>query len=64
MKKDLVDILACPVCKNALELTVEKEEKGEIVTGFLYCQKCAQRYPIEDSIPNLLPPELQRQGSK
>jgi len=64
MKKELMEILACPMCKGDLELSVEEEEekeKGEIVTGSLYCRKCDLRYPIEEGIPNLLPPEL-RQG--
>ena len=64
MKKELMDILACPMCKGDLELSVEEEdEKGEIVNGSLYCGKCDQRYPIEEGIPNLLPPEL-RQSSE
>lgn len=58
IKKELMDILACPLCKGDLQLTVEKEDQEEIITGSLYCQQCDQRYPIEDSIPNLLPPEL------
>jgi len=58
MKRDLMDILACPVCKGPLELRVEKEDGAEIVTGSLYCQHCQETYPIEDSIPNLLPPSL------
>ena len=58
MKKELMDILACPVCKGDLELTIEHEDEKEIVTGTLYCRKCDHRYPIEETIPNLLPPEL------
>ena len=58
MRRDLMDILACPVCKGPLELRVEKEKEQEIVTGSLYCPKCPETYPIEDSIPNLLPPSL------
>ncbi len=57
MKKDLLNILACPVCKGQLKLTVEKEDGKEIVSGFLFCPKCDRRYPIVDTIPNLLPPE-------
>jgi len=52
-----MDILACPVCKGELKLSVEEENEREIVRGSLYCQKCDERYPIEDTIPNLLPPE-------
>jgi uncharacterized protein YbaR (Trm112 family) len=59
MKKELMDILACPVCKGKLELTVEEENDQEVVTGSLYCPHCAQHYPIVETIPNLLPPEQQ-----
>jgi len=63
MKKELMDILACPMCKGDLELSIQEEaEKGEIVQGSLYCRKCDQIYPIEDGIPNLLPPELRQSG--
>jgi len=58
MKKDLMEILACPVCKGDLELKVDKEEGEEVVAGSLYCPACDFSYPIEDTIPNLLPPEL------
>lgn len=51
-----MDILACPMCKGELQLTVEKENEREIITGSLYCAKCNERYPIVDTIPNLLPP--------
>jgi uncharacterized protein YbaR (Trm112 family) len=63
MRKDLMDILACPVCKSPLELTVEEEEGDEVIKGTLYCKKCDERYPIEDRIPNLLPPELRKSMS-
>ncbi len=51
-----MDILACPVCKGELELSVDEENETEIVTGSLYCPKCDVHYPIVDTIPNLLPP--------
>ena len=57
MKRELMDILACPVYQGKLELSVEEEREKEIVTGSLYCQKCDVRYPISETIPNLLPPE-------
>lgn len=57
MKKELLDILACPVCKGDLELDIQEEEEKEIVTGSLNCSRCNVKYPIEDAIPNLLPPE-------
>lgn len=60
MKKSLLDILACPMCKGELQLTITKEDEKEIIEGSLYCAKCQEHYPIEDSIPNLLPPDLRR----
>ena len=58
MKRDLMDILVCPVCKGPLTLAVVKEENDEIVEGSLHCDSCDDTYPIEDTIPNLLPPDL------
>ena len=46
--KDLFDILACPLCKGDLEYT--KDKKG------LVCSKCGTKYPIDNGIPILLPP--------
>ena len=57
MKKELMDILACPVCKGELELKVDEENETEVVTGSLYCRKCDVNYPIVDTIPNLLSPD-------
>ena len=61
MKKDLMDILACPVCKGDLELLSEEEEGDDVIVGSLECVACSESYPIEGSIPNLLPPELRRE---
>ncbi|MAE10339.1 MAG: hypothetical protein CL876_00195 [Dehalococcoidales bacterium] len=57
MKKELMEILVCPVCKGELELSVEEEDEKEVVSGSLYCRKCQMGYPITGTIPNLLPPE-------
>ena len=58
MKRDLMDILACPMCKGPLQLNVTEENNDEVVTGSLECTKCSHSYPINDTIPNLLPPEV------
>jgi uncharacterized protein YbaR (Trm112 family) len=57
MKRELLDILACPVCKGKLKLNVDEENEQEVITGSLHCAKCDERYPIVDTIPNLLPPD-------
>ena len=58
MRHDLMEILVCPLCKGELTLTVEKEEDGEILSGKLVCPACKETYPIDDGIPNMLPPDL------
>ena len=58
MKKDLMEILACPVCKGDLKLEVTEEDDREVITGTLKCLKCRENYPIKDAIPNLLPSDL------
>ena len=57
MKKEMMDILACPMCKGDLQLTIEEENEKEIIAGSLYCQQCDHHYPVADGIPNLLPPD-------
>lgn len=59
MKKSLLEIIACPVCKGTLQLKASEEAKDdeEIITGKLYCPACSHHYSISEGIPNLLPPE-------
>jgi uncharacterized protein YbaR (Trm112 family) len=58
MRRTLVEILACPICKGDLKLTVDHEENDEVISGALHCEQCPETYPIQESIPNLLPPDL------
>jgi len=60
VKKELIQILACPACKGDLQLKVEEERGEEVISGSLYCPKCQHSYPIGDAIPNLLPPDLEQ----
>ncbi len=48
ISKELLEILACPVCKGDVEL------KGKE----LVCVKCKRSYPIIDGVPHMLPDEL------
>jgi uncharacterized protein YbaR (Trm112 family) len=56
MKRSLMEILCCPVCKGDLVLTVIDENEKEILAGELHCAACRADYPIREGIPNLLPP--------
>ena len=56
--KELLEILACPVCK--VEVRLEGEQ--------IVCTKCGRRYPIRDDIPVMLedeaePPPESKAGS-
>ncbi len=42
--KELLDILACPLCKTDVKLEGER----------IVCTKCGRRYPIKDDIPVML----------
>lgn len=55
MRRTLLDILCCPVCKGGLSLFVAEENEREILEGMLSCARCNVDYPIHDGIPNLLP---------
>ena len=46
---DLLEILACPVCKTPVE--VVKDGAG------LRCGQCRRVYPVKDDIPVMLPEE-------
>ncbi len=58
MKRRLLDILACPICKHyPLGLEIFKEGE-EIEEGMLTCENCGRWYPIMETIPHMLPDEL------
>lgn len=60
MRRELLEILACPMCKGTLTMTSVAVEADEVITGTLHCAACGEDYPIEQGIPNLLPPEMRR----
>ncbi len=44
ISKDLLKILACPLCKTNVILK----------NGYLVCEECGRKYPIKDEIPIML----------
>lgn len=58
MREELMEILACPVCKSELKLHVAEKQANEIVSGTLFCAKCDHTYEIKEGIPHLLPPDI------
>ena len=58
MKRQLLEVLACPVCRyHPLDLKEAKTVGEEIEEGTLTCPHCGSVYPIIDSIPDMLPPK-------
>jgi uncharacterized protein YbaR (Trm112 family) len=58
MKRRLLDLLACPICKNYPLSLLVFDEKDEIVEGMIICTSCNRWYPIIDEIPHMLPDDL------
>ena len=44
--KELLDILACPLCKEGVRLSNDN--------AWLICDKCYRKYPVRDDIPVML----------
>ncbi|MFB6142601.1 MAG: methytransferase partner Trm112 [Halorientalis sp.] len=63
MREDLMDVICCPLDKHDLDLTVDERDDGEILAGELVCTECGETYPIEDGIPNLLPPDMREEAA-
>lgn len=46
IKKELLDILACPKCKGPVE--------SDVTQSSLICRNCKLVYPVKDDIPIML----------
>lgn len=53
---ELLEILACPVCKVSVALT--DDQQG------LACPECSRIYPIRDDIPVMLVEEARLEGKE
>ena len=58
MNESMMDILCCPLDKQDLDLEIVRRDDEELLDGRLVCTECGEEYPIEDGIPNLLPPDM------
>ncbi len=52
ISKELLDILACPVCKGDIRYD-EPEQK-------ITCLSCGRRYPVREGIPVMLESEAEQ----
>jgi uncharacterized protein len=49
LDEDWLELLACPVCRGPLQALREPDR--------LRCAACDHDYPIQDGIPDLVPPD-------
>ena len=56
MRRDLMDILACPVCKSPLLLDAEPEDNDEVVTGALRAPTAPRPTPSSMASPTCCRP--------
>jgi uncharacterized protein YbaR (Trm112 family) len=52
--KELLDILACPLCKTEVRLEGDR----------IVCARCGRRYPIRNDIPVMLVEEAEVPGGE
>lgn len=64
MRREIIDLLACPACGTSLALSIAREEDREIIEGSLSCPSCGASYPVRDGLPDFLIPECLRAGNK
>lgn len=58
MKKEIVNLLVCPMCDSNIAVkSVVEESNGEIWEGTLYCIACKSEFSVQNSIPRFVPPE-------
>ncbi|MBD0371757.1 MAG: methyltransferase domain-containing protein [Pyrinomonadaceae bacterium] len=59
MRKNLLELIVCPLCGKRLTLASFDERLSEETTSGLLSCECGTHYPIIGGIARLLPPELQ-----
>jgi uncharacterized protein len=56
ISQQLLEILACPICKTPVKLTPD--------SSGLKCEKCQRVYPVRDDIPVMLVEEAKVEEQK
>jgi uncharacterized protein YbaR (Trm112 family)/SAM-dependent methyltransferase len=54
MRRDILDILQCPVCGGGLKLKASQENSLEIRQGELKCLECGKGFPVIDGMIDLM----------
>jgi len=64
MKRQLLDTLVCPLCRNAVKIVDERMDGDVIEEALLVCTGCGHPYTVENAIPHMLSPQLPRYEEK
>src|SRR5690242_9732063 len=54
MNRDLVDLLACPDCGVALDLSADSDVGSQVTSGDLRCTRCKRSYPVVAGVPRFV----------
>lgn len=54
MKKEVLNILRCPNCKQTLELTEHKIVDDEVMDGTLKCNNCQNSFKVSHGVPRMI----------
>ena len=64
MKKNLMEILVCPICKGEMKLETKDKNREDIFQGELVCKTCSKSYSISEGIPRLVDDKLFQKENK
>jgi len=53
LRREFLDLLACPACRGALALTEGSWDDGKLRSGALSCSDCSLTYRVEGGLPLL-----------
>lgn len=57
-----MDTLACPACRGELKFSGESDDR-RLISGELACAGCGLVFPVEDEVPELVPPGVDYGGA-
>ena len=60
MQKYLIEMLCCPVCREALQWTITEQSGDRLETAEGLCIGCGATYPVREGIGLFLTPDLPR----
>lgn len=55
MKRRLLELLACPSCRERVTLQGAPSEEDDVTSGSLRCDGCGSCYPLVKGIPRMIP---------